>query len=323
MTSVAERTNYPSIFGSTYWGGFKSAENPMITNQVINNRNAFARKYCLGQCCKDKIIFDIFITGLSSNSNNKSNAWDHIECYYIRTTPNARLVVTSPYRKDIRTQMEGYGFSIIDPIYSERTESFARLFCSKQELTAFGESLHMEYCDKCQLNNSKCYYQLEMPQVRAIPNHIVDPTYFGTIIYATPGSGKSKLGKLCHFLIDTDDLLLKEISEQYPLFEIDNTNHPGQVLLQFCRSYSRRDLDPIYETVGEIMKYLAHTRGETILTGSRPLMYLADHVFIQTNAAIVRQGFDQDIERETAIQLGKYIPIECYLKDILCYPFEQ
>lgn len=71
------------------------------------------------------------------------------------------------------------------------------------------------------------------------------------------------------------------------------------------------------------MEQLAREQGYTVLTGSRALMHTADFVFIQTNAAIVRRGFDQDLEKEQALQMGKFIPIECYLKDIVCYPSDD
>lgn len=316
MTTVAERTEFPAIFCCIYWGKFESTPNPFITDQVIRNRNAFAEKYQIGQRAREPFL----------NPPPTANEWDHIECYYIRTTPNARLVVTSPYyvpaeqKETRRVGMAGLGFLRIAPIYSERAESFARLFCSKREFQSFWENIQRQHYQEEGRHYNECQAD---PEYCGVPVQPVHESYAGRIIYATPGSGKSELVACCNSLIDTDVLLLAEITKQHPTFQIDATHHVGQVLLQFCRTYSRRVLQPIYESVSEQTQHLAREQGCTVLTGSRALMHIADFVFIQTNAAIVRQEFDQDLEKEQALQMGKFIPIERYLKDIMCYPCDD
>ena len=119
-------------------------------------------------------------------------------------------------------------------------------------------------------------------------------------------------------VIDADDLFLQKVAELYPAFDIDPEIHPGKNLLNFCQEYSRRALDIIYEKVAEDeIDRLTYRNGCIVVTGSIALMSKANFVFIQSNGALLRTGYDQTKEKKEALRLGKYIPIDWYLADVL------
>lgn len=121
----------------------------------------------------------------------------------------------------------------------------------------------------------------------------------GTIIYATPGSGKTYLAENYDNIVDADDVILDTIRDMSPGFRnLVITDHPSANIGRYIR-YAPSKFHRLYNNVANRLEELRDD-GCTVLMGSRRLMYLADFVFIQDNERILEErGLDQD--RETKI----------------------
>ena len=78
-------------------------------------------------------------------------------------------------------------------------------------------------------------------------------------------------------------------------------------------------MNPVYKAVSDKMENLANEQKYIVVTGSVGLMLKADFVFVQTNGAILRNGYNQSRERQEAMRLGEYVPVDWYLGDLVRY----
>ena len=131
---------------------------------------------------------------------------------------------------------------------------------------------------------------------------------YGQIIYATPGSGKTYLANNYRDIIDGDDLILEAISMISPGFQPDYQTDSRKNIFKYMKyvNYAHRKTYEMYDTTKDIIN--DRIDDETIiLIGSVKLMYLADLVYIQQNADIVRDGFNRESElaEVNRLQLGR------------------
>ena len=302
MTTVAEKTKYSGIFNNTYWGGFKVKENKLITNTIISARDDFAEKYCIAQPVKGNLDSEL------TCAIRDDRVWDHVEIYRVQTTPNSVVVVVSPYHADT-TKLLSLGFSSCPKLYHENASTFVKIFKDRAHLRAF--------IGRRQQEQNQPHRYRPGPEPELI-HDAIHPCFEGTVIFASPGSGKTWLSNTINELvIDADNLILQKVGELYPSFDSDPEIHPGKNLLNFCQRYSRQALDHVYEEVSDAIDCLTYQNGCIVVTGSIALMSKAEFVFIQTNGALLRTGYDQTREKEEALRLGKYIPIDWYLADVL------
>jgi SpoVK/Ycf46/Vps4 family AAA+-type ATPase len=113
-------------------------------------------------------------------------------------------MVASPYSQTDQgvSRLRGLGFESHDPIYSVKAVTFVSCFAGRKKLTEL-------------LN----YPSQHVPYERVgFPQNSVHPAYEGSIIFATPGSGKTYMGQSAGSLIHADTLILEEIAEQHPSF---------------------------------------------------------------------------------------------------------
>jgi len=317
---ISDLTKYPGIFNSTYWGRFDSSDNPGITDEIIEHRNAFVKQYKITQKCKDPVLSNI-----RALFEKFSRLFDHLEFYSSSMSPGCVVMVNSPYicgddqnKQGLVSELVSLKFTAEKPLYHTQAETFIKIFSSKNlvGLDEFFRNLPYTICISKNEQLQKLGEYLD-----ALSAFTIHPEYSGKIIFATPGSGKTHLC-LSHpkSLIDADVLLLRAVSNKHPGFRINYGIHPGENLLEFCRrGYS---LGPIYEEVRHLIGDHARN-GDTILTGSTKLMHMADFVFVQTNADILsdKANYNQEQvehEKATAVNLGKsYAPIFSYMEDII------
>eukprot|EP00978_Attheya_sp_CCMP212_P000957 scaffold2000_cov48-Attheya_sp.AAC.8 len=281
----------------TYWGRFGCEQNKKgITDVIIENRNKFADQFKISPA----LTGSERPYGLICDCDN-DGAFDHIEFYRSRYLPGHIILVTSPYhiKSADEDRLISYGFKRYDPIYHVNAQTFVKVFHCKKDLISFVEDPRL---------------------VDFNPRSSLHDEYVGTIIYATPGSGKTRFveNQQSDSVIDADEIILKIVSERHPSFLVDPDLHPGKNLLRFCRQFDRLSLDPIYEEARQVMLELARN-GYTVLTGSIALMDLADYVFVQKNHDILadKVDYDQTREEQAALALGKYIPICFYMDAVL------
>jgi len=158
LQSYAVQTNYPKIYGATYWGAFNINSNP-ISDTIIQNRNEFISKYNISNI-KTRPIKKI--VDYISKLQNGNLLYDHIEVYI--TNDNKYLILNSPYgssKENIEQFATKDGWIHIDNMYSDDTESFIKYIDKKKEtydnneyLKKFYENLEEKIkicpiCDEC------------------------------------------------------------------------------------------------------------------------------------------------------------------------------
>ena len=103
--------------------------------------------------------------------------------------------------------------------------------------------------------------------------------------------------------------MLSLIADQCPDSPLDETE---ATLERLCQEESCSELVDLLEE-----RETADDDHPIILTECVALMRMASYVFIQTNEVIVREGYDQEAEKAEALRLGKFLPIDGYLIDVL------
>ena len=134
--------------------------------------------------------------------------------------------------------------------------------------------------------------------------HRLPRMFWGEIIYATPGSGKTYVANKYRDVIDADDLIVKAIEEEAPHFNFHNYDDPRNKISQYFQyiQFNHKKRLRIYDIAYQLMK-MHCAQYDVVLLGTRDLMYRADRVFIQKDDDIVRNGFNQDSEM---IELDKH-----------------
>ena len=123
--------------------------------------------------------------------------------------------------------------------------------------------------------------------------------YWGELIYATPGCGKTFVANKYRDVVDGDDLIVDAIREVAPNFDIGYYNDPRMVIFKYFRyiNFSRRLMWKVYNSALEKMK-AACAIDDVVLFGTLDLMDEADRIFIEEDSDCVRDGFQDKRYRE-------------------------
>ena len=100
-------------------------------------------------------------------------------------------------------------------------------------------------------------------------------------------------------VIDSDDLIVEAIKEEYQSFEVYSYSDPREVISQFFRyiRFSKPQMNKIYNIAIQKMRW--HTsQNDVVLLGTKDLMHIADRICIQKDDDIVRSGFNSDNEND-------------------------
>ena len=132
-------------------------------------------------------------------------------------------------------------------------------------------------------------------------------TYWGEVIYATPGSGKTYVANKYCDVVDGDELLVDAINfVDDGRYDYDSYNGQYDDPREFICAYfayirfNRRLIRRIYKKFKALARKAANN-GDVVLIGSKDLMHFADRIFLQQEGCIVRQGFHNKKEREEEI----------------------
>jgi hypothetical protein len=121
--------------------------------------------------------------------------------------------------------------------------------------------------------------------------------YWGEIIYATPGSGKTYVCNKYRDVIDADDLIVEAAKEILPNLILNGYDDPRIAISQIFRyiHFRKSEMDRIYDLAVDKMMFHKQ-RNDVILLGTKDLMHIADRIFIQQDSDIVRDGFNTTSE---------------------------
>mmetsp|Transcript_7218 Transcript_7218/g.9138 ORF Transcript_7218/g.9138 Transcript_7218/m.9138 type:complete len:172 (-) Transcript_7218:1550-2065(-) len=149
--------------------------------------------------------------------------------------------------------------------------------------------------------------------------------YWGEIIYATPGSGKTVVANKYRDVIDADDLIVEAISEYDPNFDFEgyhgSYDDPRVVIFEYFKyiKFNRRKMWGVYNIA--LQKMRDHCdNNNVVLLGTKDLMQEADRLFLQNNDSIIRSGFNADKEQKKVNDLNLHITthrIDNYLDNCL------
>lgn len=114
-----DKTDFPEIFESTYWGAF-AATDTSPEQEIIENRNALVRDYALvkrrGRACPQYVKKHF---GLKLDWPYQLRFWDHVE---VHENATEYIVISSPYGPANYEIWEG--FEAIPPVYSSSAKSY-------------------------------------------------------------------------------------------------------------------------------------------------------------------------------------------------------
>ena len=129
--------------------------------------------------------------------------------------------------------------------------------------------------------------------------------YWGELIYATPGCGKTFVANKYRDVVDGDDLIVEAIDEVAPHFDIGYYNDPREVIFRYFRyiHFNKRNMWKVYNVaMGKMIQ--ACQNSDVVLFGTVDLIDEADRIFIQENEDYVRYGFNQYREKSEAEDLN-------------------
>jgi len=123
--------------------------------------------------------------------------------------------------------------------------------------------------------------------------------YWGEIVYATPGCGKTYIANKYRDVVDGDELIVQAISEVNPGFCHGEYDDPRRVIFRFFEfiHFNRRTMQKVYASALRKMRR-AQSRNDVVLLGTMDLMDEADRIFIEKDSDIVRAGFEHKQYRE-------------------------
>ena len=132
-TKVSHKTENPKLW-NVYWGNFVYGDkNPGITDQIIANRDVFAKTYSIARSVQYKNTGCLYENWL----------FDHIELY--RTRTSQVIMVVSPYCSETnKVKLQNLGFSICDPIYHTAATSFVQRFDGRRDFLQFVKKFEPE-----------------------------------------------------------------------------------------------------------------------------------------------------------------------------------
>jgi len=114
-----DKTDFPEIFETTYWGAFKATDTSPEP-EIIENRNALVRDYALVK--RSKRTYPQYVTkhfGLEFDWPYGLRFWDHVE---VLENATEYIVISSPYGPADYEIREG--FEAIPPVYSSSAKSY-------------------------------------------------------------------------------------------------------------------------------------------------------------------------------------------------------
>mmetsp|Transcript_30056 Transcript_30056/g.36676 ORF Transcript_30056/g.36676 Transcript_30056/m.36676 type:complete len:168 (-) Transcript_30056:156-659(-) len=136
--------------------------------------------------------------------------------------------------------------------------------------------------------------------------------YWGELIYATPGCGKTYVANKYRDVVDGDDLIVKAISEVSPEFDHGYYDDPRKVIHRYFRyiHFNPAKKWRMYKAALRKMNK-ACSIDDVVLFGTLDLMHEADRIFLEKDTYYVREGFEekQDREEEKADDLEEQVPV--------------
>lgn len=142
--------------------------------------------------------------------------------------------------------------------------------------------------------------------------------FWGEIIYATPGSGKTHVTSKYEYVIDSDDLIVEAIEEEDSNFQFGSYNDSRDVISLYFKyiRFNRNIINHIYDIVYDKMRWYT-SQNYVVLLGTKELMHVADRICIQQNYNIVRYNFKSDKENDKFEELDHYDYNIHYIDDYL------
>lgn len=136
--------------------------------------------------------------------------------------------------------------------------------------------------------------------------------YWGQLIYATPGCGKTYVANKYRDVVDGDDLIVAAIEDISPGFEVGHYNDPRHVIFRYFRyiNFSARYKWKVYNAALRKMRQACYN-DDVVLFGTLDLIDEADMVFISENHNCIRSGFNTDREQTEA----DYLDVSPYYID--------
>ena len=137
--------------------------------------------------------------------------------------------------------------------------------------------------------------------------------YWGELVYATPGSGKTFVANKYRDVVDGDDLIVEAIAQVSSAnFDIGYYDDPRDVIFRYFRyiQFNKRLMWKVYNIALRKMRSAAGI-DDVVLFGTVDLIDEADRIFIQEDEDYVRNGFNQYREQSEAEELeyDKNIPV--------------
>mmetsp|Transcript_116022 Transcript_116022/g.335046 ORF Transcript_116022/g.335046 Transcript_116022/m.335046 type:complete len:161 (+) Transcript_116022:102-584(+) len=129
--------------------------------------------------------------------------------------------------------------------------------------------------------------------------------YWGELIYATPGCGKTFVANKYRDVVDGDDLIVEAIGQIAPNFDIGYYDDPREVIFRYFRyiHFNRGLMWKVYNAALRKMRKACEI-DDVVLFGTVDLMDEADRIFIQEDDDYVRNGFNQHREKSEAANLN-------------------
>ena len=119
--------------------------------------------------------------------------------------------------------------------------------------------------------------------------------YWGELIYATPGCGKTYVANKYRDVVTPD-------------WDIGYYNDPREVIFRFFRyiQFNRKVMWRVYNVALDKMDD-ACDNGDVVLFGTVDLMDKADRIFLEKSEYIIRNGFNKSREEGEAYDSGAII----------------
>jgi hypothetical protein len=138
--------------------------------------------------------------------------------------------------------------------------------------------------------------------------------FWGKIIYATSGSGKTTVANKYEDVWDVDDFFVEAMQKVSPSFQCSETGEVDnrRVIAKYHRyiKFRPREMQKVNKLVLTKMKAKCQNN-DVVLLGTRDLMHEADLIIIQRDSSIVREQFDQNKEASIAEDI-----LHCQIEDI-------
>lgn len=128
--------------------------------------------------------------------------------------------------------------------------------------------------------------------------------YWGQLIYATPGCGKTYVANKYRDVVDGDDLIVEAIREISPYFDVGHYDDPRHVIFRYFRyiNFSAKYRWKVYNLALRKMRQACNI-DDVVLFGTLDLMDEADILFISENEHCIRNGFNTEREQYEAEDL--------------------